>query len=274
MFQMLGLGERAGSGFQKIQRAWQEQHWFMPRVAENPSLELTGVWLPVVSMISENIEQEIRSVVGEDYSALDPFERTILMLSHRYGAISNKDIQHYCKEHPRDIGAKLSQFVATGWLIKCGQGSGTRYQWPIKVNHPFPDEWQNNSIESNNSPSSSEHLLPSSEHLPPSSEHLPPSSEHLPPSSEQDEQETSLLQIALPIRNSGKKASRTIMEETILALCEIDWLTLRNLARLLDRKPDYLRNHYIAQMLKDGRLQAKMPGIPNHPGQAYRKQQH
>jgi hypothetical protein len=96
---------------------------------------------------------------------------------------------------------------------------------------------------------------------------LPPSSEH-----SGAEQETNLLQIVLPIRNSGKKASRTMMEETILALCETDWLTLRTLARLLDRKSDYLRNHYIARMLKDGRLQAKMPGIPNHPGQAYRKQ--
>jgi ATP-dependent DNA helicase RecG len=308
MFQMLGLGERAGSGFQKIQRAWQEQHWFMPRVAENPSLELTGVWLPVVSMISESIKNEIRLVVGEDYSTLDVFERTILMLSHRFGEISNRDIQYYCSEHPRDIGAKLSQFVTTGWLIKCGQGSGTRYQWPIKVNQSFPDEWQNSSSLSSNSssssehllsssehlPSSSEHLLSSSEHLPSSSEHLPSSSEHLPSSSEhlpsssehlplssehlpsssehlRAEQEINLLQIAFPIRNSGKKASKAMMEETILALCETDWLTLRTLARLLDRKPDYLRNHYITQILNDGRLKSKMPGIPSHPGQAYRK---
>jgi ATP-dependent DNA helicase RecG len=308
MFQMLGLGERAGSGFQKIQRAWQEQHWFRPRVAEHLSLELTGVWLPIVSMISEDIEQEIRSVVGEDYSALNVFERTILMLAHRFGEISNKDIQYYRSEHPRDIGAKLSQFVTTGWLIKRGQGSGTRYQWPIKINQPFSDEWQNNSVPSSHLPPSSEHLPPSSEHLPPSSEHLPSSSEHLPPSSEHlpsssehlppssehlpsssehlpssskhlpsssehldAEQEKKLLQIALPIRNSGKKASKAIMEETILALCATDWLTLRTLARLLDRKPDYLRNHYITQMLNDGRLKSKMPGIPSHPGQAYRK---
>jgi ATP-dependent DNA helicase RecG len=120
---------------------------------------------------------------------------------------------------------------------------------------------------------SSEHLSNSSEHLPDSSEHLPDSSEHLPDSSEHlnEEQEKRLSQIASPVQRAGKKVSKAMMEETILALCAIDWLTLRTLARLLDRKPDYLRNHFIAPMLKDGRLELKMPRAPSHPKQAYHK---
>lgn len=43
MFQLLGLGERAGSGFQKIMRAWREQHWLEPLVAEDTQLETTRV---------------------------------------------------------------------------------------------------------------------------------------------------------------------------------------------------------------------------------------
>lgn len=38
LFQLLGLGEKAGSGFQKILRAWREQHWFIPLVAEKADL--------------------------------------------------------------------------------------------------------------------------------------------------------------------------------------------------------------------------------------------
>ena len=42
------------------------------------------------------------------------------------------------------------------------------------------------------------------------------------------------------------------------------------LAGLLDRAPDSLRNHYINPMLRDGRLRPRVPGKPNHPGQAYK----
>jgi ATP-dependent DNA helicase RecG len=174
------------------------------------------------------------------------------MLAHHFGEIGNKDIQQHRNEHSKDIGDLLRKFVAAGWLNKDGQGSGSRYQWPNITNHLLPD--------------SSEHLPSSSEHLNNSPEHLPSSSEHL-----DEELEKQLLQIALPVQRAGKKVSKAIMEEIILALCAIDWLTLRTLARLLDRKPDYLRNHFIAPMLKDGRLELKMPGTPSHPKQAYRK---
>ena len=65
MFQLLGLGEKAGSGFQKILRAWREQHWLIPFVAEHPVLEMTRIFLPVSCMIPEAIEQEIRAIVGD-----------------------------------------------------------------------------------------------------------------------------------------------------------------------------------------------------------------
>ena len=255
MFQMLGLVERAGSGFQKILRAWGEQHWFIPLVAENLQLEMTATQLPVVSMIPESVEQELRQVVGASYPKLDHLERTILMLAHRLGEIGNKDIQRYRNEHSRDIGSLLRKFVATGWLKKSGQGSGTRYQWTSPSSEHLPD--------------TSEHLPDTSEHLPDSSEHLPDSSEHLP-----EEQEQILLQIASPVQTAGKKFPRAMMEKIILDLCSIDWLTLRTLARLLDRKSDYLRNYFIVPLLKDGRLEPKMPGQPSHPQQAYRKSDH
>jgi ATP-dependent DNA helicase RecG len=271
MFQMLGLVERAGSGFQKILRAWKEQHWIVPLVAENPLMELTGTFLPIVSMIPEDAEQELRLVVGDAYQQLDELGRTILMLAHRFGEIGNKDIQHYRNEHPTDIGIRLRQFVASGWLEKGGQGSGTRYKWPTSSEHS-PDSSEHLLDSSEHSPDSSEHSPDSSEHSPDSSEHSPDSSEHSPDNSEHldTEQEAKLLEIAAAMRNTNQR-SKVLMESTILALCKDSWLNLRTLARLLDRQPDTLRNHYINRMLKDGRLEAKFPGKPHHPGQAYRK---
>lgn len=258
MFQMLGLGEKAGSGFQKILRAWREQHWMIPFVAENLEMEMTRAWLPIASMIPEDVERELRSVVGEGYRTLDELGRVILMVAHRFGEVGNEDIQHYRGEHPRDIGLRLGHFAAAGWLHKTGHGRGTRYRWPTAGTlglfdnvPPVPDS-------SEQSPVSSEHLTLRSEHMGPGPEHL------------DSEQEDRLSELAVAVQGKGKVA-KTLMEATILALCGEDWLTLRMLARLLNRDPDSLRNHYINPMLRDGRLQARVPGKPNHPNQAYRR---
>ena len=257
MFQLLGLGEKAGSGFQKILRAWREQHWMIPLVAENPTLEMTRVFLPIASMIPDDVERELRLVVGDAYRTLDELGRVILMLAHRFGEVGNEDIQHYRKEHSRDIGTRLGQMATSGWLEKAGHGRGTRYRWPATRNLGLFDTIPNVVV-------SSEHLQPSSEHLQPSSEHLKLSSEHL-----SSEQEDKLLQIAVDVRGKGK-VPKVLMESTILSLCREGWLSLRTLARLLNREPDSLRNHYITAMLRDGRLQARVPGKSNHPNQAYR----
>ena len=44
---LLGLGEKAGSGFQKILRAWHEQHWVQPQVTDDLRLEMTQTTLAV-----------------------------------------------------------------------------------------------------------------------------------------------------------------------------------------------------------------------------------
>jgi len=258
MFQMLGLGEKAGSGFQKILRAWREQHWMMPFVAENLEMEMTRVWLPVASMIPEDIERELRSVVGDDYRTLDELGRVILMVAHRFGEVGNEDIQHYRREHPRDIGLRLGQFAASGWLHKTGHGRGTRYRWPKAGPLGLFD---------NVSPvlDRSEHLDSSSEHSGEDSEHLDSSSEHL--DSEQQERLSELASVA----RRQRRVPKTQMENVILALCEEAWLPLRTLAKLLDRSPDSLRNHYINPLLQTGRLKSRVPGKPNHPNQAYRR---
>ncbi len=92
-----------------------------------------------------------------------------------------------------------------------------------------------------------------------SSEHLAPSSERL----------NTLREIAESVR-SQRKTPRNIVEATILRLCEEEFLTLEDLADLLNRTRDTLRNHYINPMLDDGRLEAKYKNVRTHPCQGYR----
>jgi len=155
-------------------------------------------------------------------------------------------------------GVRLRQFVETGWLEKSGHGRGTRYRWPRQRPGDLfaPAAPGGEGVQ---------HSVTGSEQFTAGSEHLNGGSEH-----QESEQEARLVALAAPMRASGK-VPKWQAEEIILALCSQQWLTLRTLARLLDRAPDSLRNHYINPMLRDGRLRARVPGKPNHPGQAYKK---
>lgn len=239
MFQMLGLGEKAGSGFGKILRAWIEQQWF-PLVSEKLDLEITSVALPMVSLIPENVEKELRNIVGNNYCELKELDRIVLVLAHQFGEICNAEIQLYTQEHPRDIGECLKRHVKNGWLEQSGRGRGTYYALP---NQGQPDLL---------SQRSSEHYKLCSEHSESSSEHY-----------------ENLRKIAAPIREKGR-ISKELVEQVILELCSEHYLPLRTLAELLGREPDSIRNHYVNPMLSRGLLELKHPEQINHPQQAYK----
>jgi ATP-dependent DNA helicase RecG len=259
MFQMLGLGEKAGSGFQKILRAWREQHWLIPVVAENPALEMTRVWLPVSSMIPEDVEEELRALVGDAYAGLDELERVILMLAHRFGEVGNADIQPYRREHPRDIGAKLKLLVGRRWLDKHGHGRGTRYRW---LQSGSPDLFSG-TLEMERAAEA----LDEFPHKAGNSQHNEESSQH---KNAAGMDHDSLRTLAAPIR-SRQRARPVDVRTVILALCSENYLTLRELAELLGRQPASVQNHYLTPMLKEGVLVQRYPNNPNHPSQGYRK---
>ncbi|MCK5855320.1 MAG: putative DNA binding domain-containing protein, partial [Sulfurovaceae bacterium] len=67
IFQFLGLGEKAGTGFSKILRAWSEQSWLQPLVSVDYDSELTYILLPLLSMIPEKIDASLCELIGEEY---------------------------------------------------------------------------------------------------------------------------------------------------------------------------------------------------------------
>lgn len=251
MFQMLGLGEKAGSGFQKILRAWREQQWLRPLVAEHPGLEMTRVWLPLASMIPGDVERELRGVVGDAYNKLDELGRVILMLAHRFDEIGNADVQPYRAEHPRDIGLRLKQFVQAGWLEKSGHGRGTRYRWPKReVGDLF---------------GAAQVGRGSSQHSGDGFQHNGDSSQHKISNAQRSQ---TLHSIAEGVR-SQKRAKPELVRAAIIALCAVEPLSLAELAQLLGRAPASLQNHYLTPMLKEGALRLLYPSHPNHPQQRY-----
>ena len=190
----------------------------------------------MASLIPENVEKELREIVGDNYCELKELDRIILVLAHQFGDICNTDIQFYSPEHPRDIGECLKYLVNNSWLERTGRGRGTYYSL---VNKGQPDLLS---------------LLPSSEHNEPNSEH---------------NTTPSLLEIAAPVRDK-KRVSPELMQSTILQLCSGQYLLLKTLSELLERSPDTIRTHYINLMLEQGLLELKYPAQPNHPQQAYK----
>ena len=188
----------------------------------------------MASFIPEDVERELKEIVGDNYCNLTELDRTVLMLAHRFGEINNIGIQRYRHEHPREIGECLKRLVNKGWLEQFGRARGTYYT--------LPSQGQSDLLS----------LFPSSEHYEPSSEHY-----------------KRLQEIAAPVRQKGR-VNKSLVEKVILELCCEHYLQLRTLADLLDREPDSIRNHYVNPLLSRGLLELKYPAQPNHPHQAYR----
>jgi len=132
IFQFLGLGEKAGSGFEKILRAWKEQEWFKPLVYEKYDSDLTFVVLPMLSMIPEQVNASLIKLIGNEYHKTDELQRLILVLAHQFSPINNNEISAYSTKHPTDVGEELKRMVKKGWLVSEGKGRGMRYRLNTK----------------------------------------------------------------------------------------------------------------------------------------------
>jgi ATP-dependent DNA helicase RecG len=267
MFQMLGLGEKAGSGFQKILRVWKEQGWIEPMVTEQFDMEMTTVKLPMASLIPKGVEQELKEIVGDSYQTLSELDRMILVITHRFGEVSNADIQRYRKtEHPKVIGERLKILADMGCLLRSGHGRGSHYQLGRKQSLPLLAGSEHLSADSEHLSADSEHLSADSEHLSADSEHLSADSEHL----SADSEHLNRLKEIAAIARDKKRIGKYLMTQIILELCSDEYLTLRTLSGLLNRSSDSIRNHYVNRMVKDGILVPRYPAQPNHPQQGYK----
>jgi len=66
-----------------------------------------------------------------------------------------------------------------------------------------------------------------------------------------------------------KRSSPGKMEEAILILCKNRYVMCQELADVLNRNMETLKNHYLSKMVIQGRLVLRFPGQPTHPAQAY-----
>ncbi len=245
MFQLIGFGEQAGSGLPKIYRNWKQQNWRKPLFEQKFDTHQTVMVLKMLSLFPEEAIAQVKKQIGEKaFALLNETEQLAIVFAKTDTSLSHSRLKELTNVHPKDLTDILHGLVGQGLLESDGRGRGTVYYLP----------GENPSQDVLNPEMSSE----SSEHLPESSEHLPESSEHL----------KKLQIIAGPVSKLSK-APKKLVEEVILNLCNNRYLSLKEIAGLLGREPDSIRNHYLNPLIDKGLIDLYMKNQKNHPKQKY-----
>ncbi len=238
MFLMIGGGEQAGSGVDKIRSGWRSRHWRAPLISTQPQPERVVLTLPMVSLIPEETLAHLRECFGVRMNALTPAEVQALATADIEGSVSNARLQELLNDHPVEITRMLSRLCDQGYLISDNKRRWTTYR-----------------------------IVPPGQ--------LKDSS-HLPSDSSQSDRQLSLLplkeeeilELVRSIAERGKVPSEE-MQRVIGLLCKGRFLTAEELATQLNRTTANLRNRYLTPMVTSGLLKLRYPGAPNRPDQAY-----
>ena len=240
MFQMIGAGDKAGSGIDKIRRGWEKQQWRSPTVEETTQPDRVKVILPMVSLLQPESVARLQQLFGHDYATLTPIEVQTLVTADLEGEVSNSRLQLVRAEHPVELTKMLQGLTAKGFLEKIGEKRGSRYRIPTWASH-FVD--------------GASHFAPVASHFAPGASHLAPETSL--------ETNPALLEIARPARDK-KKLVPELTKKLLRRLCSSTYLTADQLGLLLDRRKDKLQQNYLANMVAEGQLQLRFLDQATH----------
>ena len=257
MFQLIGLGEQAGSGLVKVYRRWRQQDWRAPELSEHVSpYEYTCLQLRMVSLFPPAAVEEVQRRFGERFAALDELGRLVLVTIAAEGKVDHRRVCSMSGDHAADISRTLATLKHQGYLDAFGHGRGKYYGF---AGDPDPGKWpkpEGRQLTFDEAPAATEAI---------DGEVSSTISGASTPISDGEWQE--LVTIAGDAQNK-RRLKPEAMRQMILTLCSVRWLTLEELRRLLDRKPETLRS-YLSQLVQEGKLR-HLHAQAHHPQQAYR----
>jgi ATP-dependent DNA helicase RecG len=201
-------------------------------------------------------------------------EMRALISAREAGAINNaayRDINHGFDTLA--ASKSLRRLCDFQLIVKKGQGSGTYYLPTDKL----LETWnliaaQKNVVE----PSGLENKPSGLESKPSGLENKPSGLESKPSGFTSDQYNVENYDILPPselateIARIGKKEKIEVLRQLILKLCSWNDLSLNELAQMLKRNDDYLRQQVIKPLMLNGQLCYTLPNEPSHPKQKYR----
>jgi ATP-dependent DNA helicase RecG len=279
MFRMMGGGDQAGSGIDKIREGWRSQHWRVPAFEETQQPDRVRLILPMESLLPPEAVEELRRRFGSRLDGLDPLEMQTLVTAFVEDRVSNGRLQRVSDKHPSDLTRMLQRLVAGDFLQQEGRKRGCFY----RLLAADAADLGRDTGSSRHRDRSSVHKEGDSVHKEGDSSHKEGDSVHTATPVDQsvgssgdsstgfapgaDETER-LRAIAAPARKSQRltpEESRTI----ILKLCLGRYLTASQLGTLMNRSPEGVRARFLHPMARDGLLGLRYPKRANHPDQAY-----
>ena len=130
MFQLIGLGEQAGSGIPKIFRNWGEQFWRAPELSEELDPDRTQLAMRMVSLLPKGTLEELDQRFGHGFRKLSELQKLALSTVAIEGKVTHSRLKSMSSAHRHDITLALSALVKEGYLESSGVSKGTFYFFP------------------------------------------------------------------------------------------------------------------------------------------------
>jgi len=261
MFQLVGLAEQAGSGIPKIYYGWNSQDWKQPEYEEKFESNQTVLALRMTSLLPEETVAQVQKTIGiNQYRSLTRLERLIAVTAFAEGCVNHARIMNLTTEHGADISAAFRRLLQKKILSTQGHGPAAIY---YPAGHPPISDDINccGHVPPVNVESSSSPLMNMN------SQHNDDAGCHHITGKQGIGNNEELIAIAAPVRNN-RRTDPLEVETVIVKLCQGRFLSMSEIAFLIKRGENTVRNHYLSRLCKSGALVRQYPTI-NDPRQRY-----
>ena len=264
MFMLIGRAEKSGSGVDKIMAGWDELHWSKPylKLEEHPNR--VKLILPMFHILPEQVMANLQKqfpTIGE----LTSNELTVLTFCSVEGCISNNRLQYILKLHPTDITFLLKGLVERGYLESDNKRRWANYH--IKGEKVATSDQKVATSNQKVATSKTKKVATSDQKVATSDQKVATSDQKV-DTSKTKKVDTSDQKV--DTSKTKKNLRKKDLEEEILKLCNNRFRKKDELASLLGKSENYLKDKFIYRMQREGKLEPYFPLTPNHPEQAYK----
>ena len=141
MFSLIGVGERAGSGIEKIQKAWNDENWISPQLDEKFDPDRVELLL---KMESNNMENNTNTTLN-NISNIDNKENNreffndvflstfiddeikVIALASISGSVNNTIVKNLLGKNSKEVHSILKSLVKRNVFEMSGNGRGVKY---------------------------------------------------------------------------------------------------------------------------------------------------
>lgn len=265
MFRFVGLAEEAGTGMPKIIKAWRELGLQLPAIDVGTERYEFSLLLRHAHLLSE----EDRRWLGSLGAGWSEAEQLALVFVKHAGEVDNLKLRSLTGQHPADVTRVLGSLRDRGLLQMTGTGRSTRYELgPVATGEAVP-------ILAASVVGAHEHPAQaqlSFEDLAASSgDNVTSSGDKVASSGDKDKTPAGLWAELREISRAARTRGRVTpaaRAELLVQLCGHAPLSLRQLADLLGRSEDHVRDA-LRPLIASRRLAYLYPEHPTHPGQKY-----